>query len=71
MNAQLTHKRFEVPAAVFVKRKGMKQAWCLASSRADANEHEIVRAYSKRFTIEERFATPRTSSSEWACRPRM
>jgi Transposase DDE domain len=55
LNAQLTHKRFEVPAAVFVKRKGMKQAWCLVSSRADADAHDIVHAYSKRFTIEETF----------------
>ena len=55
VGAQLTHKRFEVPAAVFVKRKGMKQAWCLATSRAEADEHDIVRAYGKRFTIEETF----------------
>lgn len=53
--AQLTHQRFEVPAAVFVKRKGMKQAWCLASSRIDADAGDIVRTYGKRFTIEETF----------------
>jgi len=55
VGARLTHKRFEVPAAVFVKRKGMKQAWCLATSRADADPQQVVRAYSKRFTIEETF----------------
>lgn len=55
VGAQLTHKRFEVPVAVFVKHKGMKQAWCLASSRADADGSDIVRTYGKRFTIEETF----------------
>jgi hypothetical protein len=55
IGAQVTHKRFQVPAAVFVKRKGMKQAWCLASSRVDADANDIVLAYSKRFTIEETF----------------
>ena len=55
VGAQLTHKRFQVPAAVFVKRKGMKQAWCLATSRVDSDEQDIVRTYSKRFTIEETF----------------
>jgi hypothetical protein len=53
--ARLTHKRFEVPVAVFVKRKGMKQAWCLASSRAEADGQDIVKSYGKRFTIEETF----------------
>jgi hypothetical protein len=55
VRAQLTHQRFEVPAAIFVKRKGMKDAWCLASSRADADASDIVRSYGKRFTIEETF----------------
>ena len=55
VGAQLTHERFQVPAAVFVKRKGMKQAWCLATSRVDADPSDIVRAYAKRFTIEETF----------------
>jgi hypothetical protein len=52
---QVTHQRFKLPAAVFVKRKGMKDAWCLATSRVDADADDIVRAYSKRFTIEETF----------------
>mgnify|MGYP005815579199 CR=1 FL=1 len=53
--ARLTHRRHRVPAVVLVKRKGMKEAWCLASSRADADGQDIVRSYSKRFTIEETF----------------
>lgn len=55
VGAQLTHQRFEVPAAVFVKRKAMKDAWCLATSRVDADANDIVHTYGKRFTIEETF----------------
>jgi hypothetical protein len=50
---RVTDARFEIPAAVFVKRKGMKEAWCLATSRVDGDTS--VRAYSRRFTIEETF----------------
>lgn len=52
---KVTHKRFDVPAVVVVKRKGMKEAWCLATSRANDEASEIVRTYSRRFTIEETF----------------
>jgi hypothetical protein len=55
VGARLTHERFNVPAAVFVKRKGMKDAWCLATSRADADPSVIARTYGKLFTIEETF----------------
>ena len=55
-DAAVTDKRAHVGAAVvLVKRKGMKEAWCLATSLATADADEIVRAYSKRFTIEETF----------------
>jgi hypothetical protein len=49
---KLTGKRCEVPAAVFVKRKGMKEAWCLVTSLKDAPSSDIVAAYGRRFTIE-------------------
>lgn len=52
---KLTGKRCEVPAAVFVKRKGMKEAWCLVTSLKDAPSSDIVAAYGRRFTIEETF----------------
>jgi hypothetical protein len=52
---RITHDRFEVPAVVLVKRKNMKEAWCLATSRQNDDASDIVRAYSKRFTIEETF----------------
>ena len=35
--------------------KGMKESWCLASSRADLKPSEVVNLYGRRFTIEERF----------------
>ena len=52
---KLTGKGSPVPAAVFVKRKGMKQAWCLVTSLKDARAADIVSAYGRRFTIEETF----------------
>lgn len=55
VDATVTNKKTKVPAVVLVKRKGMKEAWCLATSLATADANEIVRAYSKRFTIEETF----------------
>ena len=51
----VTRKKSKVPAVVLVKRKGMKEAWCLATSLTTADANEIVKAYSKRFTIEETF----------------
>ena len=36
-------------------RTGMKDAWCLASSRADLSGSKIKRVYGKRFTVEETF----------------
>ena len=52
---EVTNKRCKVPAVVLVKRKGMKEAWCLATSHADTDGSENVRTYSRRFTIEETF----------------
>jgi len=52
---KLTGKRNEVPAAVFVKRKGMKEAWCLVTSLKDADPQDLVKSYGRRFTIEETF----------------
>lgn len=53
--ALVTRKRSEVPAVVLVKRKGMKEAWCLATSLATADGNDVVRLYSRRFSIEETF----------------
>lgn len=55
VGATVTGNRDPVPAVVLVKRKGMKEAWCLATSFATADANEVVRTYSRRFTIEETF----------------
>jgi Transposase DDE domain len=53
--ALVTQDRQPVPAVVCVKAKDMKDAWFLATSRADLGGDEIVEFYSRRFTIEETF----------------
>lgn len=55
LNRWVTRAKVEVPAVVLVKRAGMKEAWCLATSLAGADAGDIVKAYSRRFTIEETF----------------
>jgi hypothetical protein len=52
---KLTGDRSEVPAAVFVKRKGMKESWCLVTSLKDTRASDVVASYARRFTIEETF----------------
>ncbi len=53
--ALVTHDRRPVPAVVCVKKKDMKEAWFLATSRDDLSGEDIVELYSRRFTIEETF----------------
>jgi len=53
--ACVTAEHHPVPAVVCVKAKGMKDAWCLASSRDDLTGAGIVKLYGRRFTIEENF----------------
>jgi len=54
-NATVTQDQSAVPAVVVVKDRGMKEAWCLATSRADLTARAVVVLYGKRFTIEENF----------------
>ena len=54
-NAQLTREKTTVPAVVCMKARGMKDAWCLAASSSTATAAELVKLYSRRFTIEESF----------------
>lgn len=54
-NAQVTQDGYAVPAVVVVKDAGMKEPWCLATSRTSENARAIVKHYGKRFTIEESF----------------
>jgi hypothetical protein len=53
--ASVTQDRFPVPAVVVVKEPGMKEAWCLATSRSDLTARAVVKLYGKRFSIEENF----------------
>jgi hypothetical protein len=55
VDADVTADRIHVPAVVCVHAKGMKEPWCLATSRADLRATEIVKLYGRRFTIEEAF----------------
>jgi len=52
---RVTTDQTEIPAAVFVQAKGMKEAWCLATTLSDATASEVVRLYGRRFSIEETF----------------
>lgn len=54
-NAAVTQDRSRVPAVVTVKKKGMKDAWCLATNRDELEAADIVKLYGRRFTIEESF----------------
>jgi hypothetical protein len=54
-DATVTAQQHPVPVVVCVKQKGMKDTWCLASSRADISGAQIKALYGKRFTIEESF----------------
>jgi hypothetical protein len=44
-----------VPAVVCVQDRKMKDAWCLATSRADLTGTQIKKRYGRRFSIEEMF----------------
>jgi len=54
-DARVTKEKSPIAAVVCVKAKAMKEAWCLASSRADLTAAETVKLYGRRFTIEENF----------------
>ncbi len=53
--ARVTAQRHPVPVVVCVKEWGMKEAWCLVSSRGDLTGTEIKVAYGRRFSVEETF----------------
>jgi len=53
--ASVTKAGREIGAVVCVKAKGMKDAWCLATSHGEKPASEVVKLYGKRFTIEESF----------------
>lgn len=53
--ASVTTDLHPVATVVCVQDKGMKDAWCLASSLEGARGEDLVKRYAKRFTIEEMF----------------
>jgi len=53
--ARVTCNKAPVAAVVCVHARGMKDPWCLASSRGDLPATAIVKLYGKRFQIEESF----------------
>ena len=54
-DAFVTQDRCAVPAVVCVKEAGMKDNWCIATSRTDLGGKGVVLLYGKRFTTEENF----------------
>lgn len=55
VGAKVTNNNVPVPAVVCVHAKGMKDAWCLATSLSQVPASHIVKLYGRRFTIEESF----------------
>jgi hypothetical protein len=53
--ARVTEDRADVAAVVVVHAKGMKEPWCLVTSRKDATASQVVKKYGRRFSIEETF----------------
>jgi hypothetical protein len=53
-NALVTNQRFLLEAVVLVRARGMKEAWCLATS-LKLPPANVVKLYGRRFTIEEGF----------------
>jgi hypothetical protein len=54
-DVKVTAKRTAIAAVVCVHASGMKEAWFLATSRADLKGPEAIKLYGKRFSIEETF----------------
>jgi hypothetical protein len=54
-DVKVTAKRTAIAAVVCVHASGMKEAWFLATSRADLKGPEVIKLYGKRFSIEETF----------------
>ncbi|HEX8823064.1 MAG TPA: IS4 family transposase [Archangium sp.] len=53
--ARVTQDEAPVGAVVCVKKKGMKEAWCLATSLKESTAAFVVGLYAKRFRTEETF----------------
>jgi hypothetical protein len=51
-DAAVTAERYSVATVLCVQEKGMKQAWCLASSLSAPQAKALMRLYGKRWSIE-------------------
>src|SRR5918995_1417967 len=51
----ITEAQCPVGAAVCVHAKGMKEPWCLVTGSRDATAPQIIKLYSKRWTVEPSF----------------
>src|SRR3712207_296683 len=54
-DAAVTAAQCPVGAAVGVHAKDMKEPWCLGTSHRDATAPQIIKLYSKRWTVEPSF----------------
>jgi hypothetical protein len=52
---RITGDKVAVPSVVVVKKRGMKEPWCLAANIGEASAADVVQAYGRRFTTEETF----------------
>src|SRR3954465_7747331 len=68
-DAAVTEAQYPVGAVVCVQAKGMKEAWCLATSNAAASSRQIIDLYSKRWAWSRASAIPRICASAWALPP--
>lgn len=63
---QITQDKTAIGAVVLKHQKGMKELWCIATNRPELGAAEIVRRYSRRFTIEETFRDIKDAGSSLA-----
>ncbi len=54
-DVSVTADKTAIPAVVVVHAKGMKDPWCIATSRSDLTASQVVKLYGRRFRIEETF----------------
>lgn len=54
-DVRITQDETRIGGVVLKHQKGMKESWCIATNRPELGAAEVVRRYSRRFTIEETF----------------
>ena len=54
-DVQVTRSKVAIPGVVVVKDRDMKDCWCLATTLVEGGATQAVKAYGRRFTIEEMF----------------